>query len=156
MRVDGSRQIQRRLLVKLHIRRSQHSTGHSIWGGSLPPSRPALPSELPCDDRPLGAGVTTGAQTVRKRCPQCGRRLIRSVFDATFGYRPGDPRTPNLHGGPWAAERRVYAMPMDLCEDCRKVYIDPDLIDICELEDMPCTFAIESPVILRELVESRE
>jgi hypothetical protein len=70
-------------------------------------------------------------------CPQCGRRLINSRFDATF--RQAD-----------ASERHFFAVPAGLCEDCEQLYIDPDLIDLLDLPKGRCVFAIESDLVLQD------
>jgi len=69
-------------------------------------------------------------------CPQCGRRLVNSRFDATFRM-PDD------------AERHCFAVPAGLCEDCQQLYIDPDLIDLLDLPKGRCVFAIESDLVLQ-------
>ncbi len=75
--------------------------------------------------------------TLRDRCPECGRRLVVSRFDATF-------RQPD-HG-----ERLCFAIPGGLCEDCHQLYIDPELIEILQLGRARCIFAIESDLVLQE------
>ncbi len=73
----------------------------------------------------------------RDRCPICTRRLIITRFDTTF--RLSDDR-----------ERLCFAIPGGLCEDCHQLYIDPELIELLELGDGRCVFAIESDVVLQE------
>jgi hypothetical protein len=70
-------------------------------------------------------------------CPQCGRRLVNSRFDATFRLAAGD-------------ERHCFAIPAGLCEDCQQLYIDPDLIDLLDLPKGRCIFAIESDLVLQD------
>ncbi|HVM29797.1 MAG TPA: hypothetical protein VM305_03390 [Candidatus Limnocylindrales bacterium] len=70
-------------------------------------------------------------------CPQCGRRLINSRFDATFRLDDGE-------------ERHCFAMPAGLCEDCQQLYLDPDLIEMLDLPRGRCVFAIESDMVLQD------
>ena len=74
---------------------------------------------------------------LRERCPGCSRRLITTRFDTTF--RMSD-RT----------ERLCFGIPGGLCEDCHQLYIDPDLIELLDLADGRCVFAIQSDVVLQE------
>jgi hypothetical protein len=74
---------------------------------------------------------------LRERCPACTRRLITTRFDTTF--RLSD-RT----------ERRCFGIPGGLCEDCHQLYIDPDLIELLDLGDARCVFAIESDLVVQE------
>jgi hypothetical protein len=78
---------------------------------------------------------------LRDRCPGCTRRLIVTRFDTTF--RLSD-RT----------ERLCFGIPGGLCEDCHQLYIDPELIEMLDLGDSRCVFAIESDVVLQEEVWS--
>jgi hypothetical protein len=73
----------------------------------------------------------------RERCPSCDRPLFNSRFDATF-------RMPDQ------SERLCFAIPGGLCGHCHQLYIDPDLIDLLDLPDGRCTFAIETDVVLQE------
>jgi hypothetical protein len=73
----------------------------------------------------------------RERCPGCGRRLITTRFDTTF--RMVD-RT----------ERLCFGIPGGLCEDCHQLYIDPDLIELLDLREGRCVFAIESDLVVQE------
>jgi len=79
--------------------------------------------------------------TARDRCPVCGRSLVSSRFDATF-------RMPD------ESERLCFAIPGGLCGDCHQLYIDPDLIELLDLPDGRCTFAIESDLVLQERASS--
>ena len=73
----------------------------------------------------------------RERCPQCGRQLINTRFDTTFRLDDG-------------AERLCFGIPGGLCEDCHQLYIDPELIELLDLEASRCVFAIESDRVLQE------
>jgi len=75
------------------------------------------------------------------RCPACGRRLISSRFDATFRMLDD-------------TERLAFAIPGELCGECSQLYIDPDLIELLDLPDGRCTFAIESDLVLQERASS--
>ncbi|MEX2548562.1 MAG: hypothetical protein WD830_12370 [Chloroflexota bacterium] len=71
-------------------------------------------------------------------CPVCSRSLVSSRFDATFKLPEGE-------------ERLFFGLPASLCEVCQQLYLDPDLIDLLEVPEGRCTFAIESDqVLLRE------
>ena len=74
---------------------------------------------------------------LRERCPSCGRRLITTRFDTTF--RMSD-----------RSERLCFGIPGGLCEDCHQLYIDPDLIDLLDLREGRCVFAIESDLVVQE------
>lgn len=74
---------------------------------------------------------------LRDRCPGCSRRLIITRFDTTF--RLAD-RT----------ERLCFGIPGGLCEDCHQLYIDPELIELMDLGDSRCVFAIESDIVMQE------
>src|SRR3972149_3702416 len=74
---------------------------------------------------------------LRERCPQCGRQLINTRFDTTFRLDDG-------------AERLCFGIPGGLCEDCHQLYIDPELIELLDLGDARCVFAIESDRVLQE------
>jgi len=74
---------------------------------------------------------------LRERCPGCSRRLITTRFDTTF--RMSD-RT----------ERLCFGIPGGLCEDCHQLYIDPELIELLDLRDGRCVFAIESDLVVQE------
>ena len=71
---------------------------------------------------------------LRDRCPSCSRRLIITRFDTTF-------RLPDR------SERLCFGIPGGLCEDCHQLYIDPELIELLDLGDGRCVFAIESDVV---------
>jgi hypothetical protein len=68
-------------------------------------------------------------------CPVCSRSLVSSRFDATFKLPEGD-------------ERLFFGLPASLCEVCQQLYLDPDLIDLLEVPEGRCTFAIESDQVL--------
>jgi hypothetical protein len=68
-------------------------------------------------------------------CPVCSRSLVNSRFDATFMLPEGD-------------ERLFFGIPASLCEVCQQLYLDPELIDLLEVPDGRCTFAIESDQVL--------
>lgn len=74
---------------------------------------------------------------LRERCPACHHLLITTRFDTTF--RLSD-RT----------ERLCFGIPGGLCEDCHQLYIDPDLIELLDLGDARCVFAIESDLVVQE------
>jgi hypothetical protein len=74
---------------------------------------------------------------LRDRCPECGHRLIHTRFDTTFRLTD---RT----------ERLCFGIPGGLCEDCRQLYIDPDLIELLDLADGRCVFAIESDLVIQD------
>jgi hypothetical protein len=75
--------------------------------------------------------------TVRDRCPVCSHRLITTRFDTTF-------RLPDR------TERLCFGIPGGLCEDCSQLYIDPDLIELLDLGQGRCVFAIESDLVVQE------
>jgi hypothetical protein len=81
----------------------------------------------------------------RERCPRCGRHLIKSRFDASFRglgmVRPED-------------DQRVFGIPAGLCEDCSQLYIDPEILELADLEHKRCVFAIESDSVLLDLAWS--
>lgn len=68
-------------------------------------------------------------------CPVCSRSLISSRFDTTFRLPDGD-------------ERFFFGIPASLCEKCQQLYLDPDLIELLEVPDARCTFAIETDQVL--------
>jgi hypothetical protein len=77
-------------------------------------------------------------------CPACSRSLISSRFDATFVLPNGN-------------ERLLFAVPASLCDMCQQLYLDPDLIDLLEVPQGRCTFAIETDqVLLREAWSSAD
>ena len=80
---------------------------------------------------------------VRDRCPACARRLITTRFDTTF-------RLPDR------SERLCFGIPGGLCEDCSQLYIDPDLIELLDLGEGRCVFAIESDLVVQEQAWSSE
>jgi hypothetical protein len=73
----------------------------------------------------------------RERCPRCGRRLVSTRFDTTF-------RLPDR------SERLCFGIPGGLCEDCHQLYIDPELIELLDLGQGRCVFAIESDLVVQE------
>ena len=86
---------------------------------------------------PWSAPVHSGHVSVRERCPACSRRLITTRFDTTF-------RLPDR------SERLCFGIPGGLCEDCSQLYIDPDLIELLDLGEGRCVFAIESDLVVQE------
>jgi hypothetical protein len=74
---------------------------------------------------------------IRDRCPQCRRSLVSSRFDTTF-------RMPD------ASERLCFGVPAALCSDCHQLYLDPELIELLDIPDGRCVFAIESDTVLQE------
>jgi hypothetical protein len=68
-------------------------------------------------------------------CPVCSRSLISSRFDTTFRLPDGD-------------ERYFFGIPASLCEKCQQLYLDPDLIELLDVPDARCTFAIETDQML--------
>jgi hypothetical protein len=70
-------------------------------------------------------------------CPHCTRLLVNSHFDAAFRMPDGK-------------ERLCFTLPAGLCQECQQLYIDPDLIDLLDVPDGRCVFAIESDLVLRE------
>ena len=75
--------------------------------------------------------------SLRDHCPECTRRLVITRFDTTFLM---SDRT----------ERLCFGIPGGLCEDCHQLYIDPGLIEMLDLVDGRCVFAIESDLVLQE------
>jgi hypothetical protein len=43
-----------------------------------------------------------------------------------------------------------FGIPGGLCEDCSQLYIDPALIELLDLGEGRCVFAIESDLVLQE------
>ncbi len=77
-------------------------------------------------------------------CPVCSRSLISSRFDTTFRLTDG-------------RERFFFALPASLCEMCQQLYLDPDLIELLDVPDGRCTFAIETDqVLMREAWSSAD
>jgi hypothetical protein len=74
---------------------------------------------------------------IRDDCPQCERRLVSSRFDTTFRMPDG-------------SERLCFAIPAALCCDCHQLYLDPDLLDVLDIPDGRCVFAIESDAVMQE------
>ncbi|MEJ7747917.1 MAG: hypothetical protein WKF56_01360 [Candidatus Limnocylindrales bacterium] len=73
----------------------------------------------------------------RDLCPACGHRLFMTRFDTTF-------RLPDR------TERLCFGIQGGLCEDCSQLYIDPDLIDLLDLGEARCVFAIESDLVIQQ------
>lgn len=69
-------------------------------------------------------------------CPECGLPLVNTRYDATF--RLAD-RT----------ERLCFGIPAGLCADCHQLYMDPELIELLDLDAGRCVFAIESDTVLQ-------
>ena len=78
---------------------------------------------------------------LRDRCPQCSRQLLNSKFDTAF-------RMPD------ATERLCFDIPAALCKDCHQLYLEPEMIDLLDVPDGRCVFAIESDSVLRERATS--
>ena len=74
---------------------------------------------------------------LRERCPRCSTDLTVTRFDTTF--RMSD-----------RSERLCFGVPGGLCQPCAQLYIDPDLIELLDLADGRCVFAIESDQVLQE------
>jgi len=72
-----------------------------------------------------------------ERCPRCLRRLIVSRFDTTF-------RLPDR------TERLCFGIPGGLCEACSQLYVEPELLELLDLGDARCVFAIESDLVIQE------
>ncbi len=104
-------------------------------------------THMPRAKRPLGSQHRDGQMAAksevdamtraRERCPRCGRRLVSTRFDTTF-------RLPDR------SERLCFGIPGGLCEDCHQLYIDPELIELLDLGQGRCVFAIESDLVLQE------
>jgi hypothetical protein len=75
-------------------------------------------------------------------CPGCNQPLIASRFDATFRMPDGE-------------ERHCFGLPASLCESCKQLYLDPDLIDILNVPSGRCVFAIESDLVMQTQVWSQ-
>lgn len=72
---------------------------------------------------------------VGNACPVCSRSLVSSRFDTTFRLPDGE-------------ERYFFAIPASLCAKCQQLYLDPDLIELLDVPDGRCTFAIENDQVL--------
>jgi hypothetical protein len=98
-----------------------------------------LPASIGFEPPAIGVGAIEEAPMsgLRDRCPGCSRRLVITRFDTTF-------RLPDK------SERLCFGIPGGLCEDCHQLYIDPELIDLLDLGEGRCVFAIESDVVLQE------
>ncbi len=70
-------------------------------------------------------------------CPRCNTRLAVSRFDTSF--RLGD-----------GSERLCFSIPGSLCEGCVQLFVDPDLLEVLDLDRAVCTFAIESDRVIQE------
>ena len=51
---------------------------------------------------------------------------------------------------PDRSERLCFGIPGGLCEDCYQLYIDPELIELLDLGEGRCVFAIESDLVVQE------
>ncbi len=51
---------------------------------------------------------------------------------------------------PDKSERLCFGIPGGLCGECRQLYIDPDLIELLDLGDGRCVFAIETDAMVQE------
>ncbi len=74
---------------------------------------------------------------LRDTCPQCEHQLVNSRFDTTFRMPDGE-------------ERLCFAVPAGLCADCHQLYLDPDLLEVLDIPDGRCVFAIESDGVTQE------
>ena len=74
--------------------------------------------------------------SITQDCPECGRSLVNTRFDATF-------RLPDR------SERLCFGIPAGLCVDCHQLYMDPELIELLDLDAGRCVFAIESDTVLQ-------
>jgi hypothetical protein len=74
---------------------------------------------------------------LRDECPQCSSALVNSRFDTTFRLADG-------------SERLCFALPAALCAECHQLYLDPDLIELLDIPDGRCVFAIETDLVLRD------
>ena len=73
----------------------------------------------------------------RQRCPRCGERLVSTRFDTTFRLLD-------------RSERLCFGIPGGLCGQCHQLYIDPALIELLDLGQGRCVFAIESDLVVQE------
>jgi hypothetical protein len=106
--------------------------------GVMPaPERPPYGSAQVVGRVPAPGRDPHGMSRLRERCPGCSRKLIITRFDTTF-------RLPDR------SERLCFGIPGGLCEDCHQLYIDPDLIELLDLSEGRCVFAIESDLVLQE------
>jgi hypothetical protein len=71
----------------------------------------------------------------QQRCPECGRFLLSSHFDAAFATHDGE-------------EQLYFGLPGRLCRACEQLYLDRSLVEVLELPSGYCTFAIESDHVL--------
>lgn len=74
--------------------------------------------------------------SITQDCPECGRLLVNTRFDATF-------RLPDR------SERLCFGIPAGLCAECHQLYMDPELIELLDLDAGRCVFAIESDTVLQ-------
>ena len=74
---------------------------------------------------------------VRDTCPACACRLITTRFDTTF-------RLPDR------SERLCFGVPGGLCQNCSQLYIDPGLIEMLDLSEGRCVFAIETDLVVQQ------
>ena len=72
--------------------------------------------------------------SITQDCPECGRVLANTRFDATF-------RLPDR------SERLCFGIPAGLCAECHQLYMDPELIELLDLDAGRCVFAIESDTV---------
>ena len=65
---------------------------------------------------------------------------------------PPPDHDPVRHDVPAAdrSERLCFGIPGGLCEDFHQLYIDPELIELLDLGDARCVFAIESDLVVQE------
>jgi hypothetical protein len=79
--------------------------------------------------------------SMRLACPECQRPLINTRFDATFRF-------------PDRSERLCFGIPAGLCLDCHQLYMDPELIELLDLDAGRCVFAIQSDTVLQARARS--
>ena len=72
-----------------------------------------------------------------RQCPQCGRPISGTRFDATF-------RLPDR------SERLCFGIPAGLCLACHQLFVDPELLELLDLGAARCVFAIESDLVLQQ------
>ena len=73
----------------------------------------------------------------RDRCPACSRRLVITRFDTTF-------RLPDKSSGSASVSRVACVRTATSCTSI------PELIDLLDLCEGRCVFAIESDLVLQE------
>lgn len=72
-------------------------------------------------------------------CPGCEAFTLESRFDMNFRH-------------PVTRENRLaFGIPAALCENCGQLYVDRELLELLDLEDSRCVFAIESDAIIQQI-----